>query len=103
MLLTTLAYTAAGWISLNLNKPIGLASPLYPAAGVALAACLVYGRVSLIGVWLGSWLVNLAQGLEIGQPQLAWQIAPLMIAGGAPCKPLWVVSWCAAASRNRWC
>jgi PAS domain S-box-containing protein len=55
---TALAYAAVGTIALWLAIPPGYASPLYPSAGIALAATLVYGRRVLPGVWLGSWLVN---------------------------------------------
>ena len=35
--LTWLAYAAAGWLALLMAIPPGYASPLYPAAGIALA------------------------------------------------------------------
>ncbi len=58
-LATAVAYTAVGWLALLLAGPPGYASPLYPSAGLALAATLVYGRAALPGVALGSFAVNL--------------------------------------------
>ena len=57
-LLTALAYLAAGKLALLLAIPPGYASPLYPPAGLALAAVLVYGGAALPGVALGALLVN---------------------------------------------
>src|SRR3970282_1603719 len=38
--------------------PPGNISPVFPAAGIALAAVLILGRPALIGVWLGSFGAN---------------------------------------------
>ena len=56
--LTTLAYVAAGLAALLLAIPPGFASPLYPAAGIALASILVYGWRMLGAVALGAFCVN---------------------------------------------
>ncbi len=58
-LATAVAYTGVGWLALLLAGPPGYASPLFPSAGLALAATLVYGRAALPGVALGSFAVNL--------------------------------------------
>ena len=59
-LLTALAYFVAGELALKLLAiPPGYAAPIYPAAGLALVAVLVYGHGVLPGVVLGSYLVNL--------------------------------------------
>jgi hypothetical protein len=63
MLLTALAYVVAGVLALLLAIPPGYASPLYPAAGVALASTLVYGWRMLPGVALGAFAVNLSLSL----------------------------------------
>jgi len=57
-LVTAVAYAAAGVAALGLALPPTYAAPLYPAAGIALAAALVYGRAALAGVLLGSFAVN---------------------------------------------
>ena len=59
-LLTTLAYVAAGLAALPLAVPPGYGSPLYPAAGIALAGVLVYGRRMVGAVGLGAFFVNAA-------------------------------------------
>ncbi|WP_246312111.1 CHASE domain-containing protein [Pseudaquabacterium terrae] len=56
--LTAVAYAAAGQLALLLAIPPGYAAPIYPSAGIALAAVLVYGRRALPGVVLGSFIVN---------------------------------------------
>ncbi|MBL8350548.1 MAG: CHASE domain-containing protein [Burkholderiaceae bacterium] len=58
-LAVALGYFLTGELGLLLAIPPGYASPLYPSAGLALAATLVYGRHALPGVLLGSFLVNL--------------------------------------------
>ena len=50
VLATTLAYAFAGAVSLVLAGPPGYAAPLWPAAGIGLAAVLCCGRVALWGV-----------------------------------------------------
>jgi PAS domain S-box-containing protein len=82
-LLTALAYALAGKAALALAVPPGFASPLYPAAGVALGALLIFGRRALPGIALGSLYVNLSirsspQGLSA-----AVLLMPTVIAIGA--------------------
>jgi PAS domain S-box-containing protein len=62
--LTALAYAAVGGLALALAIPPAGVAPLYPPAGIALAACLVYGRAVLPGVYLGSLAVNLYAAAE---------------------------------------
>ncbi|MGZ5689697.1 MAG: hypothetical protein ACXWIQ_18405, partial [Caldimonas sp.] len=57
--LTALTYFATGLAALKLAIPPGFASPLYPAAGIALASVLVFGWRMLAGVALGSLAVNI--------------------------------------------
>ncbi len=38
LILTALAYALTGWLALRLAFPPSYAAPLYPAAGIALAA-----------------------------------------------------------------
>ncbi|MCX6865320.1 MAG: hypothetical protein NTV46_03720 [Verrucomicrobia bacterium] len=33
-------------------------SPVFPDVGIALAAVLIFGRIALFGVWLGSFAIN---------------------------------------------
>ena len=57
--LTALAYALTGWLALRLAFPPSYAAPLYPPAGIALAAAWVYGRPALAAVALGAFGVNL--------------------------------------------
>ena len=52
--ITALACAVAGWAASLLAIPPGFASPLDPAAGIALASLLVYGRRMLPAIALGS-------------------------------------------------
>jgi PAS domain S-box-containing protein len=80
---TALAYAAVGWLALLLAGPPGYASPLYPSAGLALAAVLVYGRAALPGVLLGAFAVNAGLGLLRGQSGASMLVLPLIIGTGA--------------------
>ena len=57
-ILTALVYGAAGQLALWLAVPPAFAAPLFPAAGVALAAILVYGWRMVPAVFVGSLIVN---------------------------------------------
>jgi signal transduction histidine kinase/integral membrane sensor domain MASE1 len=50
--LVAVSYGLAGWLGLTMATPMGLASALWPAAGIALAAVLLRGP----GVWPGIML-----------------------------------------------
>ena len=78
--LTALAYAALGNLALLLAVPPGYAAPIYPSAGLALAAALVYGRRALPGVAAGAFLVNMQL---IAAWDLDWlhALAPPVLAG----------------------
>ncbi|QID18895.1 response regulator [Nitrogeniibacter mangrovi] len=56
--LLALAYAVLGGVGLAMAIPPGYASPIFPAAGLALAATLWSDRRLLPGVWLGSFALN---------------------------------------------
>jgi diguanylate cyclase (GGDEF)-like protein/PAS domain S-box-containing protein len=58
ILLLALAYALLGYAGLLLAIPPGYASPVFPAAGLALVAALHLGPKALPGIWLGSALLN---------------------------------------------
>jgi signal transduction histidine kinase len=58
------AYVFSGWLGSLLAVPPGYATAVFPAAGVALAALLLYGATLAPGVWLGSFAMNLAIGYQ---------------------------------------
>jgi len=82
-LLVALAYALVGGGALALAGPPGYASPLYPPAGIALVAVLVYGRAAWPGVLLGAVIVNTGRGLARGQTGLGLVTLPFLIAIGA--------------------
>ena len=81
--LTALGYALAGMAALRLAIPPGYATPLYPAAGVALASVLIFGRRMLPAVLLGSLCVNLSLALRQGPFHPEMLAVPLAIAIGA--------------------
>ncbi len=80
---TAAAYAAVGALALLLAGPPGYASPLYPSAGIALAAVLVYGRAAVVGVLVGAFAVNSFLGALGGQTGLSSLVLPLIIGAGA--------------------
>lgn len=54
-----LAYVAAARLAILLALPPGYASPIWPAAGIAMAAVIVWGPSLTIAVFLGSIATNL--------------------------------------------
>ena len=81
--LTALAYAAIGWLALRLALPPSYAAPLYPSAGIALAATWVYGRPALMAVALGAFGVNLGLSAARGQFDLSALGVPMAIGFGA--------------------
>jgi signal transduction histidine kinase/CHASE1-domain containing sensor protein len=64
--LTALFYLLLGGLGITLAIAPGYASPVFPAAGFAAAIMLTSGYRALIGVALGSWLLNLAISYQSG-------------------------------------
>ncbi|WP_295447844.1 CHASE domain-containing protein [uncultured Thiodictyon sp.] len=78
-----LAYALLGAAGLTLAIPPGYASPVFPAAGLALASALWWGRAALPGIWLGSAALNLAHASLGGTLTRATVGVALVIATGA--------------------
>lgn len=79
ILLLALAYVIAGRLALLLAIPPGFASAIFPPVGIALAAVLIWGYPMLIGVFLGSTLLNLSIGFSSFE---ALNLKGLLIASG---------------------
>lgn len=62
------AYFVTGRLSVLLAIPPGIASPVWVASGIALAAVLRWGYGVGFGIWVGSFLVNIGILLESGGP-----------------------------------
>jgi PAS domain S-box-containing protein len=58
------AYVVAGRLGLLLAVPPGYATAIFPSAGVAVAAMLIAGRVTLPWTFLGSFVLNLWAGYD---------------------------------------
>ncbi|HEY9081169.1 CHASE domain-containing protein [Magnetovibrio sp.] len=56
------AYLILGRLALYVASGAGYASPIWPAAGLALGSVLIRGPVASVGVFLGSYLNNLLVG-----------------------------------------
>src|SRR2546430_15178116 len=59
-----LAYFVTAKLALLLAIPPGYASAVWPAAGIALGALLVFGNRVWPGIWLGSFLANLGTSFD---------------------------------------
>ena len=82
-MLLALAYALLGEAGLMLAIPPGYASPVFPSSGLALACVLWFGVRVLPGVWLGSLLLNLANGSLNGTLSQTSVLAAIVIACGA--------------------
>src|SRR5215472_16862815 len=61
----SLAYIVTGKLALLLAIPPGYASPIFPPAGIAVAATLIGGPMALPWVFLGSFLLNVWTGYSV--------------------------------------
>jgi diguanylate cyclase (GGDEF)-like protein/PAS domain S-box-containing protein len=80
--LLALAYFIAGRVSLLLAIPPGYATAIWPGAGIALAALLICGPGIWPGVAIGSMLVNLGVGADLGWPSITLEKATTAAAIG---------------------
>lgn len=74
-LLTALAYAGAAQLARMLAVDPGYAAPVWPAAGIALAAAIVWGTAAAPGIALGSALVNASIGSEATDGDVARSIS----------------------------
>lgn len=85
------AYYAFGQAGLLLAIPPGYASAIFPAAAVGFVAVLYRGPSTLLGVWLGSFSINIGVIMQHSPiAEINW-LVPAMIALGASLQ-----SWLAA-------
>jgi PAS domain S-box-containing protein len=82
LVVTLLAYTAFGLAGVMLGAATSLASPMYPAAGIALACVIVYGWRVLPAVGLGAFIVGTWVASKQGLTQHAL-LLPVAVAMGA--------------------
>ncbi|MDA0782188.1 MAG: CHASE domain-containing protein [Rickettsiales bacterium] len=80
ILLIAVAYFVAGKLSLLLAIPPGFATPVWPAAGIALALILLWGYRYLPGVFLGSFATNLLIAANSGADIIS--VTPILVGSG---------------------
>jgi PAS domain S-box-containing protein len=90
--LVGLLYVAFGWLGIFLTVPPGLAAPLYPPAGVALAFVLVFGWRVLPAVAVAAFVVNAFVTSDRGLTLVQWWV-PICIGLGAAAQA-GVGLWC---------
>jgi len=83
MAVLALTYAVLGGIGLAMAIPPGYASPIFPAAGVALAVTLTSRGRLLPGVWLGSFLLNVSLATFQGHLSAGALVTAASIALGA--------------------
>jgi signal transduction histidine kinase/ActR/RegA family two-component response regulator len=81
--LLTIAYAVSGRLGMLLAVPPGYASPIFPPAGIAMAAMLIWGRSTLPSVFLGSLLLNFWIGRALAAAPTASLAAALGIAAAS--------------------
>ncbi|GGY72375.1 hypothetical protein GCM10011613_16680 [Cellvibrio zantedeschiae] len=64
--LLAFAYLLAGRLALLLAIPPGFATAIFPPLGISLAAVLLWGNPMLLGVFLGSTLLNTSMSVSAG-------------------------------------
>ena len=83
-LLLTAAYTLSGKLALLLAVPPGYASPIFPPAGIAVAAVLISGRATLPWIFFGSLLLNVWVACSAGYgPDETRMAAAIVIAAAS--------------------
>lgn len=90
------AYTVCGLLALHIAIPPGYVSPLYPSAGIALAAMLSYGPRIWPAIFTGAVLTNIGAVTQTGLGGWA-QFTPLIVGLGAVLQAL-----AGAALARRW-
>ncbi len=72
ILLIALSYWVMGKLGMMLAIPPGYATAVWPAAGVAFSALLIYGLRGWPGVWLGSFAINFAVAFDPTNATTLW-------------------------------
>lgn len=92
------AYLLAGRLALLLAIPPGFVTAIFPPLGISLAAVLIWGNPLLLGVFLGSVLLNTSMAMSGGADfSLAVLVVAAEIAVGS-C----LATWVGASLIKRW-
>jgi len=89
--LLALFYALTGWAALQIAVPPGYAAPLFPPAGIALAALLARGMVCLPGIFAGAIVVQLLAAMQSGLSTTIWPLLFLPALGA--CLQAWFGYW----------
>ncbi|MGV8058173.1 MAG: PAS domain S-box protein [Smithellaceae bacterium] len=92
MISIALAYALLGAAGLTFATASGYASPIFPAAGLALACALWFKGRALPGIWLGATVVNILPACINGTLSLTTTALAGLIATGATAQA-WVGCW----------
>ncbi len=76
-------YAVVAKVSFLFTIPPGNITPIFPAAGIALAAVMMMRRDALIGVWLGSFAANIISFMDGSMPSVRTAGLPSLLAAGA--------------------
>lgn len=76
-LLLIVVYLVSGKLGLMLALPPGYTSPIFPPAGIAIAAALIAGRRTLLPIFIGSLLLNVWVDYSASQQinSMGWLVA----------------------------
>ncbi len=88
VVIVALSYGMLGVLGLALSNAPGYASPIFPAAGLAIGAALCFGTSILPGIWLGSFLMNCLVAGNNGTLGMVSVVVAALIAGGATLQAL---------------
>jgi PAS domain S-box-containing protein len=80
ILMIAFVYAVVAKASFLFTIPPGNISPIFPAAGIALAAAIILGRNALIGIWLGSFLANTVSFID-GTVSSRYAVLPGLLIG----------------------
>ena len=89
-----MSYAVVGRLALLLAIPPGYATAIFPSAGIAVAALLIWGNRLWPGVFLGSVLLNIWVSMELAPLTLAGLQVAVSAATGATLQALagaWLV------------
>lgn len=95
-------YLVLGYLGINFAGASGYASPIFPAAGFAIAMTLWSDRRALLGVWIGAFTLNVGIAWLHGNVSWAGILGATGIACGAAMQAF--VAWWLVVSRvgNGW-
>lgn len=98
-LLAGCGYFVGGWLGTFLATPPSNASPIWPAAGAALAAMLVYGKTVLPGIFFGALITQFYAFLDASSIN---KILESLGIGGIAAMGASLQAWTGMCLINRW-